>query len=169
MRLKVFLTALFCLVTIANRASASSISFTLGSPLLSTQAGGAVTFIATIAAPVSNITDVYLNSDTVNVAFPLTADDTPFFGTPAFLSPGQSYTGPIVIVTVPGATVPGLYGGTFTIFGGADGGADTKLGSQDFSVRVFASQVPEPVTITSLGIGLVGLVTRHRRNRCQRG
>jgi hypothetical protein len=59
----------------------------------------------------------------------LPLDDTPFFlNFPQILT--TSVTGPIFTVSVPLATLPGLYPGTFSILGGASAAAFDVVGTQ---------------------------------------
>jgi hypothetical protein len=154
--LRVFLL----LAATASCALADPLTFTFTSSLLNAGRGQTVTFGATltnVGPPV-----VFLNSDTVNVAAPLVADDIKFFlNFPASLSAGQSVTAPILDVFVPLSAPFGIYSGNFTILGGGDPGALNTLASANFAVNV----VPEPGTFTALLAGTCWLMLRYRRRR----
>jgi hypothetical protein len=140
-------------VLAARSASATPITFTFTSSLLTAAPGTSVTFQANIANPLPPT--AFLNGDSVTVSSPLIADDTLFFlNTPPFLASGQSVTAvPILTVKVPSTTIPGPYGGTFNILGGPTDQDFDVLASQPFSVSV--TPVPEPGTVSLLVLGLV--------------
>src|SRR5438105_7818106 len=107
MRLRVLLMAL-SLTLVADAALALPITFTFDSSLLATLPGTSVTFSGTVADTGNSPT--FLNGDAVNLTAPLMPNDTPFFTNfPAVLQPSQSVTAPILVVSVPLGTSPGLY------------------------------------------------------------
>ncbi len=140
MRLTLRLASAIVMAAISSYAGPLSFSFT--SSLLAAGRGQTVTFGATLTN--SGATPLFLNSDNVNIAAPLIADDTKFFlNTPPFLAPLQTVTAPILDVTVPLAAPFGLYAGTFDVLGGATPSDLATLASQPFAVSV----VPEPGTL----------------------
>jgi hypothetical protein len=145
----------------ASSAAAGPLTFTFASSLLTAGRGQTVTFSATLMNAGS--TALFLNSDAVNIAAPLIADDTKFFlNFPLSLAPSQSVTAPILDVTVPLSSPFGLYPGNFVVLGGATPSEVTNIGSATFAVNV----VPEPATIGSLvGGGLFLWRLRRRRIR----
>jgi len=143
------------LFSVAAFANTDTITFTLTNPDVSVYPpGGGVTFDATVSAPSGNSGDVFLNGDSFSVDGPLTLDDSDFFANfPLSLAPGASFTGDLFVVTVPPGTLDGAYLGSFTLLGGADGGAQDSLGTVNFSVNV-----PEPSSISLLLAGIAGFL-----------
>jgi hypothetical protein len=139
----------------APAAMADSITFTLSDPNQTAVVGETLDFYATVTAPNSNAATEYLNADAPYVDS-LTLDDTGFWDNFVSVDPGGSITNLLFAVTVPNETTPGLYTGTFTLFGGEDGGNYTaydNLGTVDFQVQV----TPEPSVPVLMLTGLLGL------------
>ncbi|HUJ10216.1 MAG TPA: hypothetical protein VL171_09335 [Verrucomicrobiae bacterium] len=86
--------------------------------------------------------DLYLNDiqfsfDGVATNY-LAGDSNAFFANvPGILSPGETYSDVVCIITIDATTLPGDYSGSVTIFGGADIFAAANLGMQTIQVSVF--------------------------------
>ncbi len=145
-------------------ASADTLKLSLAAPAQTAAVGFTVSFTATVSAPITNVAAVYLNSDSNNVDYPLTVDDTGFFSNfPLSLAPGGSFTGQLFAVTIPNfASSPASYQGYFEIDGGANSNALNLLASVNFQVIA----APEPMSIGLLTIGIISLVLVLRRRRC---
>src|SRR6476620_8957290 len=105
-RIKMKLRLLFvgvCLSLLARTAQAVPITFSLGSSLLTTTPGTTVTFTGTLTEIGGSTT--FLNGDTFNATQPLIVNDTAFFlNFPLALSPLQTFTAAMFMVTVPAGT-----------------------------------------------------------------
>jgi hypothetical protein len=165
MKLRLLLCAVgLCVMT--GTAQAVPITFSLASSLLTTQPGFAVTFTGTLTE--TGGTTTFLNGDSFTTALPL--NDTPFLTNfPLALSPLQSMTAPMFIVTVPSGTLPGLYSGIFSVLGGATPTAVGVLGSQQFAVSVVGAPIPEPAPVWLLitGGGVLAILRGVRRRAGQ--
>src|SRR5262249_46094466 len=149
------------LVLMASTVSATPITLFFASSLLSASPGATVTFTGTVTE--TGGTTTFLLGDVVSVAPPLVEDDTPFLNNfPIQLNGNQSFTDAILSVSVPLATAPGLYAGTFAILGGVG-----TLASAPFAVNVTTTTAatPEPATLSLLGLGVAGLIAKRARRR----
>ena len=89
-----------------------------------------------------------------------------FNGYPLSLGKGSFYSGLLFTVTLPSNVASGLYHGSFSILGGADGNAENVLATVNFNVNVPGSSpsaVPEPGSLLLLGTGLAGMGAAIRR------
>lgn len=95
----------------------------------------------------------FINGASVNIpGLGITLDASPFLvNAPASVANGAS-SGPFnaLTLTITGAATPGVYVGTFTVLGGADGLQMNNIGTANFTVTVLApgqsggsSSVPE--------------------------
>jgi hypothetical protein len=144
-----------------SRASADTVTLSLGNPVQSAAPGSTLTFDATVSASSTNAAPVFLNSDNYTIDSPLTLDDSDFFSFPLSLDPGDSYTGALFTVTLPADIAFQTYTGSFEILGGADGSALDTLATTGFQV----SPTPEPGTMLLLatGLGLLAFVMYRKR------
>jgi hypothetical protein len=141
------------------------LNFSLADPQQFVVPPGTLTFVATVSAPLTNTGDVYLNSDSTTVDYPLTLDDTPFFNNfPLSLAPGGSFTGVLFDITVPDyADIGTTYNGYFEIDGGPDSSTLDYLASTTFTVTA----TPEPGTVILLLAGFAVLAVAFRRRQCR--
>ena len=154
-RTALYLSVLALAATFSSPAFADTINLDLSAPVQSGASGSTVSFTATVSAPSTNGATVFLNSDSFNLDEPLTLDDDGFFfDFPLSLNAGDSFTGVLFTVNLPGNVAAGSYDGSFEILGGADGGALDLLDTVTFEVNT-PSAVPEPSTLLLLATGLV--------------
>jgi hypothetical protein len=158
------LTVFGSLLLLHPAVHADSLSLSLAEPVQSVPPTGAMLdFTATVSAPLSNTGAIFLNSDSFNLAGPLSLDDSPFFlNFPLSLNPGQSDTDVLFTVTVPANTV-GTFPGSFSILGGSTDTASNVPATASFQI----TETPEPESFVLLGTGLASLIVsqRHRLRR----
>jgi hypothetical protein len=146
---------------LSRPASADTITLNLTNPVQTGAAGSTLSFVATVTAPLKNGGAIFLNADNFgSLASPLTGDDDGFFlGFPLSLDPGDSFTGLLFTISLPPSIVAGPYLGSFSLLGGADGGAQDLLATVNFTVNATSapSAVPEPGSVLLLATGLMGL------------
>lgn len=153
LRMRLAVAALLTIGLSSAVAYADTITFTLTNPNGNVPlTGGSLMYEATVSAPASNGAAVFLNGDSFNVTAPITLDDSSFFSNfPLSLAPGTSFTGDLFELTAAPGTPLGVYLGTFTLLGGADGFASDALGTVNFSLTL---ATPEPSSILLLVSGL---------------
>ena len=159
--MKTLLCTLMLATLGAAAAKADSVTITFVAPNQIAYPGETLQFFGTITNDTN--TTLYLNSDDPNLSDPsgvsFSLDDLFFSNVPISLAPeGQpgASSGVIelfdIVASSPLLDPVGTYPGTYTLFGGADGGADTaqnSLGSANFSVSI----TPEPSTFSYLLLG----------------
>jgi hypothetical protein len=141
------------------------VTITFDNPNQTVAAGGTIEFFGTI----TNDTDqtIFLNSDdpTLN-DLSLALDDLFFMNVPSSLNPeGQAgdSSGDIELFDVSASSplldAAGVFSGSYTLVGGADGGTDTAsdvLGTASFSVTTVAP-TPEPSSLYLLLTGVLAM------------
>src|SRR5215471_5148923 len=152
--------AIACLLLASTAAKAGTLSITLLAPF---QSGAAKVFAFDATVTNTSGSTVFLNADAFSVASPLMVDDSPFFLTPIFLGPSNSFTGLLFNVDVPVGTPVGVYTGSFEILGSADPADTTTVaGSAVFNVQ--ATPEPSGLILVLMGFaGVGGSILRRRR------
>ena len=140
----------------AGTARAANVDFEFTSSLL--YSSSTAVFEGTLTN--QGASTAYINGDNFTSALP--ADDTPFLlAFPVVLNPGESATGPVLLVTVPPGTPLGLYTGTFTVVGGDTPDSTDVLVSRTFAVYA----VPEPGSLMLCAAGLAAAAVRRLKMR----
>jgi len=163
---RLLLVAVIAWLLLAVRPAHAQLDLTLLSSAQTVSVGGTATFTGTITNPADQPT-MFLNGLDISVDGWLLIDPAPL-GLPVSLDGGDSFTGDLFTVTVPGGTLPGAYAGNLTITGGTDGTATDPLTPATlFTVNVVASAAPEPTTFALLlfGAGWFGPRVARKRRR----
>lgn len=116
-----------------------------------------------------NSVELFLNGSSFNIDSPLVIDDLLFVNFPASIAAGAVADGILFTVDLPSGLAPGLYNGTYTIFGGLTPNDFDDLADISFQIdaQPAASAVPEPGTwlLLATGLGILGaaVYTRSRK------
>jgi hypothetical protein len=160
--MKIFINLIALTAMAAAGARAGDIVITFDNPNQTGNPGETLEFLATITNTDPDLNDapIFLNQDSLNLTLnDATKNDLFFANAPIDLAPGDSFSGIELFdytLADPESEPFGLYGGTYGLIGGADGGdgsGQDNLAQADFSVDVEA-QTPEPG-----GFGLFSLAT----------
>lgn len=164
-------TFMLAVLVLVPLASADTITLNLTSPTQTGAAGSTISFGGTVTALSDGLGEVFLNSADVNLADPslsLSGDPTPFLlNFPLTMTGGDSVTGELFTVLLPGGLLPGTYTGVFDIVGGSTFDATDIIASANFTIDVpGVSPVPEPETyvLMATGLGALLLAGYMRRN-----
>jgi hypothetical protein len=149
------LVALFLVCLGSPVLRADTLSASLVNAALTGTAGSSITFQANVSNPSG--TDTFLNGDSsITSSILVSVNDTPFIlNAPVSLGSG-GIAGPFDIFTVvlDPSIAAGIYTGTFSILGGADGASSNDLADLNFTVNVTPStSVPEPGTLQMVLVG----------------
>lgn len=131
------------------------------------QAGSAPStfhFTGTLSNPTAS--EVFLNGDSPTFNGPGSIDGSPFLNNaPTSLmptgstggsgNPTDSFTGSFFDVTLDSSAAPGTYFGTFEVLGGPTANDQNIVATEDFSVTVTPSPVPEAPSVVSFGLLLL--------------
>jgi hypothetical protein len=186
MKLKVLATTLPTLAALlvgffGAPAAHAQLNFALTPAGQAGNPGDTLQFTGTLSNPTAS--EVFLNGDSYSgLPAGLTLDDTPFFSNaPLSLQPAgsmdgsgnptDSYTGGFFNIAIDPSVTPGTYTGTFAITGGADSNASDTVATEDFSVTVNPSPVPEASSVISFGLllalGAGGVIVAARKKKAQ--
>ncbi len=139
-----FLASTFLLFAPRAHAAEVSITFTQDGTVM---AGGSVSFNASITNNTSST--IFLTGSRGSASSPLSIDATDFglylqINSPVSLGPGQSLKNiDAFTITVGSSALPGLYGGSFSVLGGANESAGDLVGSANFPVDVSVGAAPQ--------------------------
>lgn len=169
--MKTNILALSALLLTSLPAVAEQITITLDTPTVNAQPGQTVQLTAQLVNNSGFTID--LNGIVLNMFGQFTVDTNPFFTGPATIGPNQTLQlFPLANITVadPFTDPLGIYLGTITLQGGAEGPGGYDPSSQDIlgqstvAFNVDAAGVPEPASLGLCLAGVTGiLLARHRR------
>ncbi|RZU41618.1 PEP-CTERM sorting domain-containing protein [Edaphobacter modestus] len=103
--------------------------------------------------------ELFLNGSSFNIDSPLVLNDLLFVNFPPSIPADGSATGTLFTVDLPLGMTPGLYNGSYFIFGGLTPDDQDLLAEIDFQINAqpASSPIPEPSTWILLASGLGGL------------
>jgi hypothetical protein len=161
---------MFALAVAAVTVAEAGVVFTLDNPDQTGLPGNTLQFFGTITN--TGTDTVSFNSDNFNFTGGASFSTTDLFfsNAPISLDGGLS-SGDIelfdVSLTDPFTDSFGLYGGSESLIGGANGDSQDVLASADFSVTAQApdSTTPEPASFIMAGAGVLALALKARRRK----
>jgi hypothetical protein len=174
--LSLSILALAVLLSVTSRASADPIVIHLGG--ISALADDPIVIPGTIGTTVDfpveldntdNNVALFLNGSSFNIDSPLVIDDLLFTNFPASIAAGAVADGILFTVDLPTGLAPGLYNGTYSIFGGFTPNDFDDLADISFQIdaQPAASPVPEPGTwlLFATGLSILGAAVYMRGRR----
>lgn len=160
-------TALFGLALLAPApAQANTITITLDNPTLIGTPGQTLQFFGTLGN--SSGAEQFLNGFNGTILAPQFLVDTlPFFMNAPLSLPAGDVTPSLHLfdVMIPNNAVAGIYGGSFSLIGGATFDAQDLIGDGTFQVKVDGNVVPEPEAKLVLALGMAALSALYLRRR----
>ncbi|MBV9848564.1 MAG: PEP-CTERM sorting domain-containing protein [Armatimonadetes bacterium] len=167
MKNRSFLLTLIAVMLLAPGAARAQLLFSLNPAALTGGPGQTLTFNGTLTN--TGTSPVYLNGlFLTGLTTDFTMDPSLFLNnTPPLLASGASITDDLFTVDCGPAPPVGDWVGSATVIGGADANAQDAVATQNFLVSIppNVQTVPEPGTLSLLGLGLGGVVMAARRRR----